>query len=471
MNPAGRTPRLPALDGLRGLAALVVVLFHAAVIVPSLGRPYGPDPAPGTPWVLAQTPLHVLWSGEEAVYVFFVLSGFVLALPLVNGARPALRTWVVYYPRRLVRLYLPVAASLVLALLAVTLVPRTVHEGASWWLNGHAEPVTAAGLVKDLTLVAGNTWLNSPLWSLRWEVLFSLALPAYVLFARITRRVWWLAAGLLALATAAFAHLDVQALFYLSMFAIGAVAAVHSEALRQRVESWGRVGWITVAVVAVALLEVTYLAPQVHLTKFAGLVAAVGVFLLFLGAGPVVRFGASRPVAWLGKISFSLYLVHVPVLVSIGQVATMLGAPAAAALAVVVGLPLSLLLAAGFHRVCESPSHRLSLRAGRAVGDLYDRFLHRPLVLPETPQLTWADRDMTPPAPRSERPDAQPVAARLATRPLTPPRGVPAVLAQRGPAPQTGPIVPPHPHPQAQHHPAPATSVSSAGEPVTSDTA
>lgn len=67
------------------------------------------NPASAT-WWLAFTPVHLVWAGTEAVLVFFVLSGFVLAGPLPQRARRD--RWATWYASRLVRLYLPVWASL-----------------------------------------------------------------------------------------------------------------------------------------------------------------------------------------------------------------------------------------------------------------------------------------------------------------------------------------------------------------------
>jgi peptidoglycan/LPS O-acetylase OafA/YrhL len=97
------TQRLHSLDGLRGLSALVVVLHHALLVVPALAAPYydqGPAASGSAEWWLSHTPIHALWEGKAAVYVFFVLSGFVL--PLL--AHRAQFRWSVYYPQRLLRL-------------------------------------------------------------------------------------------------------------------------------------------------------------------------------------------------------------------------------------------------------------------------------------------------------------------------------------------------------------------------------
>jgi peptidoglycan/LPS O-acetylase OafA/YrhL len=95
-----RRPRatfLPELEGLRGVAILLVYFFHADAI---LGFPFrnrsGRWPS---------LPVALVWSGYTGVSLFFVLSAFLLALPFfaeADGGRPvALRT---FYARRALRI-------------------------------------------------------------------------------------------------------------------------------------------------------------------------------------------------------------------------------------------------------------------------------------------------------------------------------------------------------------------------------
>src|SRR5271154_1701910 len=115
--------RVRSLDGLRGIAALVVVVHPSMLTSRVLAAPFYGQPGghfPAFSWWLTYTPLHLVWAGSEAVVVFFVLSGFVL----VRAAeRPGFR-WRAYYPSRMLRLYLPVWAALVLGFVLYEAVPR-----------------------------------------------------------------------------------------------------------------------------------------------------------------------------------------------------------------------------------------------------------------------------------------------------------------------------------------------------------
>ncbi|GCE76782.1 acyltransferase family protein [Cellulomonas biazotea] len=371
---ARTVPRLPALDGLRGVAALVVVVHHSLLTSSLLLSPYQRPPARfdawSWEWFLTETPLHLLWDGTGAVFVFFVLSGFVLALPASVGAHGA---WSVYYVRRLLRLYLPVWGSLAFAWVTVLLVDR--HHGVgSTWLQ-HRGAYSVGGLPRDALLVGGVDALNGSLWTLQWEVIFSLLLPLYLLAAHLLRR--WLPAVavlLLALVGVGWVVDSLGPLRYLPVFGLGVVMAFERERLAQVAAAIDarRLGWpvayaaVVTALSAYWLLFVVMTPTEVpaafgHTTGVAG--AAAAVFCAI--HGPAFRRRLeSPPVQWLGRRSFSLYLVQEPVIAAVAIAWT---ASVGAGLTVAIAVPLSLLLSALFYRVVEAPSHRLSQRAGRAV--------------------------------------------------------------------------------------------------------
>lgn len=126
--------RVGALDGLRGLAALVVVFHHVLMSNPHFPAPEGDGSVVmDKAWFMTWSPLHLFWEGTVAVMVFFVLSGY--ALSLASYRTPA--SWLAYYPSRLVRLYVPVALSLVVALALLAVFPREKSKGMSGWAKMH----------------------------------------------------------------------------------------------------------------------------------------------------------------------------------------------------------------------------------------------------------------------------------------------------------------------------------------------
>jgi peptidoglycan/LPS O-acetylase OafA/YrhL len=356
--------RYRSLDGLRGLAALVVVVHHCLLVSPVLAASYRGSAPSG--WsvatVLTRTPVHVLWDGTGAVLVFFVLSGFVLTLAFTGSAKPGERRWANYYARRIPRLYVPVWAALALAIGIVAIVPRVATANQSWWVNAHASSVTASSVAKDGSLMWNASLLDSPLWSLRWELAFSLLLPLYVFAAVRWRRLSApkVVAALVLIGVGSWSgH---ASLLYLPVFLLGSIVAAERERLARFTSRRGVVFWWAVAVVAVALLSVETMVTGVPewLTRPLRSAAAALIVVTFLGCRRVARAAGDRRVQWLGLISFSLYLVHEPLAVSIAQLL-----PGDAPAVLLLTIPLSLLLASAFYRLVERPALRLSRWMGR----------------------------------------------------------------------------------------------------------
>jgi peptidoglycan/LPS O-acetylase OafA/YrhL len=418
---ARRAPaaRLASLDGLRGLAALVVVVHHGALTLPSLAVQFlAPDPA-SPAWWLTYTPAYLVWAGREAVLVFFVLSGLVLALPRLSSGRTG--GWSSYYRKRVVRLYVPVLAAVALTGLVLALVPRVPGAGWSWWMLAHTAPVGATDLARDAVLVTGTGWANSALWSLKYEVLFSLLLPVFVLAARRLTAPLWLSVPPVLAVTGVAAWAGAELVGYLAVFAVGVLLAgrmtlLSSWALRVGRLRCSGVVWLALSGSALTLLlSEVWVRLAVADPRYWQLVgrpgAVLGAALLVVcclhAPGPR-RLLSARPLQWLGTVSFALYLVHEPIVVS---VATVAGPTRTGVLVTLVAGTLgSLAAAALFHRLVEQPSTRLAERFGRWVRPTSPVLTSRHVVATDTVLLGGLPRPAVParrvpvvPAPRVPR--------------------------------------------------------------------
>ncbi|MFJ8895711.1 acyltransferase family protein [Leifsonia sp. NPDC102414] len=375
--------RYRSLDGLRGVAALSVVLYHSLLVVPAVSVLYveRTDPAPLTPeWWLFRTPFRLMMPGHEAVLIFFVLSGFVLTLPLLTH-RQNPRSILAYYARRILRLYIPVWGAVAFALVLAVAVPRDPSTGGSW-LATHVAP-TFSAVWHDLVLVLGTSNLDSPLWSLTWEVWFSLLLPVMYLLLRVARvHDWWLGGIALLIALSAIARfpavidalpqswLTGGMLQYLPVFGIGMIIATRRDTiadLAARIRSW----WPWIAGALLLLIAPSLVPTGPAYTPVAAALAAVslvgvaGVVVVALES-PARRALETRPVQWAGTRSFSIYLIHEPILVA---AALLTGADAWVPwlFLALAAVPLILVAAEGFYRAIERPSMLLSQRVGRAI--------------------------------------------------------------------------------------------------------
>ena len=378
---AGTAARISALDGVRGTAAAVVLLHHALLTIPVLALPYF-DAARSRAtagWfegLIIHSPLHIFWEGTSAVFVFFVLSGYVLFLP---AREPARYDWIAYYPSRIVRLYLPTLAALALAALLVTFFGQADgNQMASLWIQDRPDQVSPGGLVQDATLLfgAGNT--ASPLRSLQWEVWFSLLLPLFVFLANPRAKQQWLWVGGTAL-LAVLMLVTVNGSRFMLLFLLGALLASNQHRLakaadwvnaraRRAIPIWGAAIAFVIVFIPASWTLPALLTTQNETVRLAAEIgtasaAATVLIALALYCPPVRALFERRPLRWLGAISFSLYLVHEPIIVSIAKIA----GDGSQWWAIPVGVVVSLLVAVGFHRWVEAPSTRRARRIRSAV--------------------------------------------------------------------------------------------------------
>jgi peptidoglycan/LPS O-acetylase OafA/YrhL len=344
----------PDLEGLRGIAVLLVLVYHAGV--------------PG------------LTGGYVGVDVFFVLSGFLITGLLVRELQ---RTGTVslpaFYARRARRL-LPAAAVCLLVTVAVSAVVLPPLRVPDVTADGIAAALYASNLrfAFEATDYLRAEGAPSPLlhyWSLGVEEQFYVFWPALLLLATrraadIVRRVAIVAAVVLGLslllslwlttanAPWAFYSLPTRAW----ELGIGALLAVGTARLVQLPSIvTAAAGWIGVALVALSAVVIETSTP---FPGTAALLPTVGSGLVILsgmsGSVPILgQLLGYRPLRFLGKISYSLYLWHWPVIVlPAALVATPLP------LAVRVGLAiLAIPIAAASQRWIEDP-----IRHGRFIG-------------------------------------------------------------------------------------------------------
>ena len=359
------------LDSVRGLAAFAVVLYHTLALNSGsfqAGLDLGPIASPIVR-ILAYSPLHIVWIGAEAVIIFFVLSGFVLT-------RSAMKTrfsWEAYYPSRLFRLYAPMVGAIILTWVIYRLAdhsPSPLNHDA---LSPVLEDYPGQTMLLDATLLGGNSVQLGVLWSLQWEVIFSLMLPVYIMLGRYYARAAGMFAALLCLAGW---YYNVQAASYLPMFFIGTLLATRWTRIASAFKFLGATHWRSVlsgtALLSLSACGITSYFVFGRWIGQSGMPARVitipfvllGVVLLLILVQewpPLRAFMTRRVFTALGTISFSLYLVHRPIVIA----AAYYFHPGRSATA--VGIVASVVVAVVFYYVVEKPAHGLSRRIAAAV--------------------------------------------------------------------------------------------------------
>ena len=374
MGQSSTTQRIHSLDGLRGVACLAVLLLHVAMML----ELWGPDGA------------YPLIPGTPAVVIFFVLSGVMLSImPLARLRARGTYDWLGYYPRRVVRLGVPLVAAVALGIAAGYVAWRMGSTGRS------ATAVEFAGtpqqVVHDVLMqfdvlffVSDDTQnlfgdplvrVNSPVWSMSWELWFSLTLPLVVACLARIRRDGIAAVGILA--GIFVSHWCGYFPLRLCLtFWLGVLLAKHlSELSAQRPPVFHEIVALAVLLGAVELAQAAQagLFGPLDALALAALqtllnAACAGLVALAMTDGIVRRALSTRPARFLGTVSFSLYLTHALVVGGLEVVLPAIGITDGWVQACVAVLA-CLACAAAFWRLVERPAIELSRRVGNALGD------------------------------------------------------------------------------------------------------
>ena len=168
------TPKLPAVDVLRGIAALGVTWFHSRVDLWVGFKAIHADPTAYSrlEWALSFFSLPASQMGGM-VMLFFVLSGFCIHLPVAK--KKHLPNWKAYALRRFFRIYPPYLVTLVSCFLVAWLL-RTSWQPSEQKLYG-----ASAALLQNWFYAGGQVGMNPSLWSIPVEVEFYLVYPLLLL--------------------------------------------------------------------------------------------------------------------------------------------------------------------------------------------------------------------------------------------------------------------------------------------------
>ena len=349
------------------MASLGVALFHAFTVMPVDGQAIFELPISkvhGSEAILGKLVL-AMSRGTSWVVVFFVLSGFVLANSLDGFRALSVGTWVRFVVRRAFRIMPPLAASL-FVIMAMVAIRQRLHlfpHGFEWEVGWKQVPSWG-----DFWANAGLVHLrvNPPSWTLRVEMLMALGFPLQLAVCRrfgpVANLAVWVLVGI------AWNALHFHLLAPLLLFAIGANVYLYGEKWLEAVpdRALPLVGLASLALVV---------GPNLWWSEFglaqtlcAG-VGAAGLILLLTGRRTPYGMAwlGSGPARFLGRISYSFYLLHYVVLFAttlwIDEVAgpawkmghSLMYLSASALISVLICVPLSWAM----FRWVERPSNRL----------------------------------------------------------------------------------------------------------------
>jgi peptidoglycan/LPS O-acetylase OafA/YrhL len=306
----------PRIESLRGVAALMVALFHSIHLLPVNGIEHvflqTASDLHGGPQVVATRLLMLVFNGGAAVSLFFVMSGLVLALSLDRDDRPLSQRAPAFMARRFFRIYPPLAFNVLVYAAVMWAV------SVEWrWLFRAPVP-TAHDVFANLILV--DKGVNGATWSLAVEM---LAVPFILIVHLLTRgRKPWLI-----LVPAAFARialftpwllLRIHYLYwYLFMFVWGMAIPPLGRPCVQRLSR--PVAAAVFGVGTLLLLTARFVFGYSSRTSLG--IEGIGATLLVavVAYGPEIRGLAlldRTVVRFFGRTSYSFYLYH-PLLLSL----------------------------------------------------------------------------------------------------------------------------------------------------------
>jgi len=335
--------RLHYVDTVRGFAALAVLWSHF-----SLG--FG---LPGFVIQYQNTPLHILWDGFAGVSMFFVLSGFVLSLKYFNSVTapvstlPGLnisdiplfdiREMFRFYIKRIFRIFPPFVFVLILSILSFQYLYNiypTDPDRSEWiyslWRDAK---ISRSALIRQAILIfPGNIHTLVPqAWSLTLEMQFSLIMPFLISAAHRSMALFTLSVIILSATGLMFNSVvgwQISILFTsLFHFYLGILLSRYYRQLNLFISQASF--FLKLSVLLSGLLFYSFRSSvfpwcseffPVHAIPYCNALGALLILLSCMGFMKIQRILSIPFLHFAGKISYSLYLCHIIILITITPV-------------------------------------------------------------------------------------------------------------------------------------------------------
>ncbi len=379
--------RIESLDSLRGISAIIVLIHHILLMTPLFYAAHYKLPYDN--WIVdifSNTIFHTFWAGSEAVLLFFVLSGFVLSLPFISGKDYNFKDYII---KRICRIYIPYISVMIIAVILMVLFAD--YNGHSGMIDSFSErrwahPFSIEAAISYLLMLGyDNTNVNGPTWSLVHEMRISFFFPLIMLLVLrfnwkksiffgfgVSLSIW----ALLFIVDYFISNNSISVIissfkdtfFYTTFFIIGAVFAKNRALFLKPFKKLNIYKKMLLLLVALVLFNFDEILPilkndygimSIPLNFISQWIAALGVIIFFVFAmysNKTEKYLTMPIFLWFGKISYSLYLVHMVVLITlmytIGKVVPV---PLALALVPIIAIPIAWII----NKYIEQPSARL----------------------------------------------------------------------------------------------------------------
>jgi peptidoglycan/LPS O-acetylase OafA/YrhL len=368
--------RLGELDSLRGYAAFVVVLDHFVFVFGPRTLPSGQRQISTLFKILELSPLHLIIAGHEAVMLFFLLSGFVLSLPYWRHSNPPYGRFLV---KRVFRLYVPYLVALLLACSANYFINGFTPAASDWFNHVWRLPPDRHSILQHIGMIGNYRFsqYNTAFWSLVYEARISLVFPLIVfLVSKITWRASLWTALLSSVAAQCIAlkvhdQATIVTLHYAALFIIGASGAKYHASLSRWMAQIGTKKQRAMLIATFFVLSTAHLLAHVpgilhkltYVTDWPSIAACAVLLLCALEYSAFRQHLLLAVPRYLGRISYSLYLVHATVLFA--MVHLLLG-KISNVLLFLAYILITLAVSSAFHFAIEAPAIALGRRFGQS---------------------------------------------------------------------------------------------------------
>ena len=290
LEAGGKINRIKSLDSLRGIAAIVVVLYHSVYTI-NLGSFSQPN---SLIYVLEKILLFPAKFGESAVYLFMALSGYVLTFAYQKYEFDRFSNWLIWRSLRLLPVfYISLLVSSLISFLLFKKFQVTTPQLLHYYLFSNS------------TIYSGP---NPPLWSLSVEIILSFLILLIIKFSRIIGRKYPIYLYLYLMSYLIHGW-GARALFRSAIFFSIGISIYMGLRLTTLLKIILATGTLIFFIVGV----------------FESVISRQAMTLLQLVAIPsILYFFLKRPLSsritmFLGKISFSIYVWHWPILIMIRE--------------------------------------------------------------------------------------------------------------------------------------------------------
>lgn len=351
---------LKTLQSLRGLAAVTVMVHHSLRLIADA------DVA----WLISEKILNA----HAAVVIFFVLSGYVLTLSLLRRDFSA-NTILQFLAKRAFRIYPALWIGIMLGVSYLLTFSNPPKPYFTEWGNSLYQPTSVGPSTIVGSLLGLRTELLPPLWTIKVELAASIALlPGVVFVLNRQRNLFFPVLLLVSMVAVSFRFPGSAVLLYLYQFVIGAICAVYSREIKQRLSTNGVV--LTAAAAILVAFRQAYPWPYHH--PLPSLVEAIASAVLIMGlAKGGVQWMAARPLVYLGDISYGIYLFHLPLALFTITIAmprlqeSHLAPDTAAATISLIVAAITLAVAALVYRYVELPFIALGRKVADAIATAF----------------------------------------------------------------------------------------------------